>query len=50
MLASIELPQGSEEAKRAGALKKEIADRIKTEPGAAGRLVQTWIRDPKAAK
>jgi flagellar M-ring protein FliF len=50
ILASIELPQGTEEAKRAGALKKEIADRIKAEPGAAGRLVQTWIRDPKAAK
>jgi flagellar M-ring protein FliF len=50
VLASIELPQGSEEAKRAGALKKEIADKIKAEPAAAGRLVQTWIRDPKAAK
>jgi flagellar M-ring protein FliF len=50
VLASIDLPQGSEEAKRAGALKKEIADKIKAEPAAAGRLVQTWIRDPKAAK
>jgi len=50
VLAGIELPQGSEEAKRAGALKKEIADKIKAEPAAAGRLVQTWIRDPKAAK
>jgi flagellar M-ring protein FliF len=50
VLASIELPQGSEEAKRAGALKKEIADNIMAEPAAAGRLVQTWIRDPKAAK
>jgi len=50
VLANIELPQGSEEAKRAGALKKEIADKIKAEPAAAGRLVQTWIRDPKAAK
>jgi len=50
VLASIDLPQGSEEAKRAGALKKEIADKIKAEPAAASRLVQTWIRDPKAAK
>lgn len=50
VLAGIELPQGSEEAKRAGALKKEIADKIKAEPAAASRLVQTWIRDPKAAK
>jgi flagellar M-ring protein FliF len=47
LLASIDLPQGSEEAKRAGALKKEIADKIKAEPAAASRLVQTWIRDPK---
>jgi len=29
---------------------KEIADKIKAEPAAASRLVQTWIRDPKAAK
>ena len=50
VLASIDLPQGSEEAKRAEALKKEIADKIKAEPAAASRLVQTWIRDPKAAK
>ena len=50
VLASIDLSQGSEEAKRAGALKKEIADKIKAEPAAASRLVQTWIRDPKAAK
>jgi len=47
VLASVELPQGSEEAKRAGALKKEIAEKIKAEPAAASRLVQTWIRDPK---
>ncbi|MFI5090987.1 MAG: flagellar basal-body MS-ring/collar protein FliF [Terriglobales bacterium] len=48
VLASMELPQGSEEAKHAGALKKEITDKIKAEPAAAGRLVQAWIRDPKA--
>jgi len=47
LLASVDLPQGSEEAKRAGALKKEIADKIKAEPAAASRLVQTWIRDQK---
>ena len=44
--AGAELPQGSEEAKRAGALKKEIGEKIKAEPAAASRLVQTWIRDP----
>ena len=47
-LASMDLPQGSEEAKRAWALKKEITDKIKAEPAAASRLVQAWIRDPKA--
>jgi flagellar M-ring protein FliF len=47
LLGSVELPQGSDEAKRAGALKKEIADKIKAEPAAASRLVQGWIREPK---
>ena len=46
-LGNIELPPGSEEAKRAGLLKKELAEKIKTEPAAASRLVQTWIRDQK---
>ncbi len=48
VLASLDLPRGSEEAKRAGALKKELADKIKAEPAAASRLVQSWIHDPKA--
>ncbi len=43
----IELPQGSEESRRAGVLKKEISDKIKAEPAAASRLVQTWVRDQK---
>ena len=47
-LAGMDLPQGSEEAKRALALKKEIGEKIKAEPAAASRLVQTWIRDPKS--
>jgi flagellar biosynthesis/type III secretory pathway M-ring protein FliF/YscJ len=47
-LSSVELPPGSEEAKRAGLLKKELAEKIKAEPAAASRLVQTWIRDPKS--
>jgi hypothetical protein len=46
-LAGIELPAGSEGAKRAGVLKKELGDKIKAEPAAASRLVQTWIRDAK---
>ena len=47
ILAGLELPQGSEEAKRAGALKKEIGVKIKADPAAASRLVQTWVRDGK---
>jgi flagellar M-ring protein FliF len=47
LLANIELPQGSEEARRAGALKKDLADKIKAEPAAASRLVQGWIRSAK---
>ena len=41
----IELPAGSEQARRAGTLKKQLADKVKAEPAAAGRLVQTWIRE-----
>jgi flagellar M-ring protein FliF len=49
-LSAIELPAGSEEARRAIALKKELGDKIKTEPAAASRLVQTWIREQPKAK
>jgi flagellar M-ring protein FliF len=41
----IELPTGSEQGQRAGILKKQLADTVKAEPAAAGRLVQTWIRE-----
>lgn len=43
----IELPATSEEAKRASALKKQISEKVKSEPAAASRLVQGWIRDQK---
>jgi flagellar M-ring protein FliF len=49
-MASIELPPGSEEAKRALALKKELTDKIKSEPATASRLVQTWIREQPSSK
>ena len=45
--AGIELPGASEEGKRATALKKQIAEKVKSEPAAASRLVQGWIRDQK---
>jgi flagellar M-ring protein FliF len=41
----IELPAGSEGAKRASALKKQLAAKVKDEPAAASRLVQGWIRE-----
>src|ERR1700688_1595036 len=44
---AIDLPVGSDEARRVGALKKELGDKIKAEPAAASRLVETWIPDPK---
>jgi flagellar M-ring protein FliF len=43
-----ELAQESDEAKRAGILKKELGDKIKSEPVAAGRLVQSWIHEQKS--
>jgi flagellar M-ring protein FliF len=46
-LTGIEIPQGTEEARRATAIKKELTDKIKTEPGTASRLLQTWIRDAR---
>jgi flagellar M-ring protein FliF len=49
-LAGLELPATSEEAKRAQALKKDLGDKIKIEPAAASRLVQTWIREPQKGK
>ena len=45
--AAIELPANSEESKRAAALKKKLTEKIKAEPAATSRLVQTWIRDQK---
>jgi flagellar M-ring protein FliF len=47
ILASLDLPRGSEEAQRAGVLKKELSEKIKAEPAAASRLVQTWMHDQK---
>jgi flagellar M-ring protein FliF len=47
VLGGIGLPAISEEVKRAGALKKELTDKIKAEPSASSRLVQSWIRDQR---
>ena len=40
----IELPGASDQARRASALKKQLAEKVRKEPAAASRLVQTWIR------
>ena len=50
ILSSIDLPRGSEEAQRAGVLKKELTEKIKAEPAAASRLVQTWMHDQKPSQ
>ncbi|HVO79390.1 MAG TPA: flagellar basal-body MS-ring/collar protein FliF [Terriglobales bacterium] len=44
----IELPAGNAGAKRASTLKKQLAEKVKTEPAAASRLVQSWIREGSA--
>jgi flagellar M-ring protein FliF len=41
----IELPAATDEARRASALKKQLAQKVRSEPAAASRLVQSWIRD-----
>ncbi len=41
----IELPPGTDQARRAAVLKKQLADKVRTEPEAASRLVQGWIRE-----
>jgi flagellar M-ring protein FliF len=41
----IEAPPGAEQARRATTLKRQLAEKIKSEPAAASRLVQSWIRE-----
>ena len=43
----LDLPHGSDEAKHASLMKKELNEKIKSEPAAASRLVQSWIHEPK---
>ena len=44
----IELPAGAEDARRAGALKRQLTEKVKAEPAAASRLVQSWMREDHA--
>jgi flagellar M-ring protein FliF len=41
----IELPQGAEQGKLAAALKRQLTEKVQTEPGTATRLIQSWIRE-----
>jgi len=43
--AAGELPRGVEESKRAAQLKKQLTEKVRTEPQAASRLLQTWVRE-----
>ncbi len=46
---SVELLPAIEQARHAATLKKQLAEKIKTEPAAASRLVQSWIREEPGA-
>jgi flagellar M-ring protein FliF len=43
-----ELADAGSEVKRVVALKRQLVDKIKTEPAAASRLVQKWVRQSEA--
>ncbi len=43
----IETPTADEESRRATALKKQLTEKVKAEPAAASRLVQSWIREDR---
>jgi flagellar M-ring protein FliF len=43
--AEIELPPTSAGAQRAQTLKRQLTEKIKSEPAVASQLVQTWIRE-----
>ena len=43
----IELPAGTDEGKRATALKRQLSEKVKAEPAAASRLVQSWMREDR---
>ena len=41
----IEAPEGTDQGRLATALKRQLTEKVQTEPAAASRLVQTWIRE-----
>jgi flagellar M-ring protein FliF len=40
-----ELPAATDESKRAAQLKRQLTERMKSEPEAASRLLQTWMKE-----
>lgn len=46
-LSPLEPPQPSGEGQRANQLKKMLTDKVKAEPAAASRLVESWVREDK---
>lgn len=40
-----EMAAFSQEQLRAATLKKQLVDKVKSEPGAAGKLIQTWLNE-----
>lgn len=42
-----ELASGLEASKHAAQLKRQLTEKIRTEPAVTGRLVQSWVREPK---
>lgn len=41
----IEMPEGAEQGQLAAALKRQLTDKVQTEPAQATRLIQSWIRE-----
>src|SRR5208337_3485499 len=41
--AEVALPAGAEQARRANTLKKQLAEKVKSEPETASRLVESWM-------
>lgn len=47
-LEAINLTSGTEQARKASALKHQLTEKVKSEPAVASRLVQGWIREDKS--
>jgi len=41
----VALPAGAEQARRATTLRKQLAEKVKSEPETASRLVESWMRE-----